>query len=100
MENKKIEMSAEFSDTGYMSGEGYYHMRFQFNDVIVDTADTFDGVGWETAVSSKGISWIIIRNGMNFKEALAQHGKIIYEVLKGKRRFKNREGEFETLREE
>jgi hypothetical protein len=26
---------------------------------------------------------------MNFEEALAEHGKVIYQLLSGKRRFKN-----------
>lgn len=95
MEQIKIyEMSADATSNGSLSGN--YHIRFQLNDIIIDTAYTFDA-DWETAICSENTNWVILKSWMDFDEALAFHGKVIYEVLKGKRRFKNSVGKFEEV---
>ena len=90
MKNDKSEdivMEAEFIETGFLFAP--YHIRFRYNNILIDTADTFDA-GWETAIMDRRIGeWYILKSFMNFEQALTEHGKVIYQILSGKRRFKN-----------
>ena len=72
-------------------------MKFEFNNIKIDTAETFNDIGWETAITDGVTEWIILQNGMNLKEALKEHGKVIAKVLSGQTRFKNAYGEIKTI---
>jgi hypothetical protein len=90
MKNDKSEdivMEAEFIDTDFAFAP--YHIRFRYNNILIDTSDTLDA-GWETAIQDTRIGeWYILKNYVFFDDALAGHGKVIYQILSGKRRFKN-----------
>lgn len=90
MDNEKLKnivMEAEFVKTDFAFAP--YHIRFRYNNIIIDTSDTLDAQ-WETAIKdTRTEDWYILKNFMNFEEALAEHGKVIYQLLSGKRRFKN-----------
>lgn len=84
---KNIKMEAVVSNKEYEGNR--YHLAFVYNNIIIDTADTFDA-GWETAIMDRRIGeWYILKSFMNFEQALTEHGKVIYQILSGKRRFKN-----------
>lgn len=69
---------------------------FYFGDIIVDTGHNFY-TNWRTSIKGRRCNWIVIKENMKFKEALAEQGKIIYKVLSGQRRFKNSKGKFEVV---
>ena len=85
-----VTMRAEFSQRGISRESPQMFMRFEYNDIIVDTAYTFDAA-WETAIFTKGGLYdiIILDTHMDFNQALAAHGKAIAAILSGKRRFRD-----------
>ena len=90
MDNEKLKnivMEAEFVKTDFAFAP--YHIRFRYNNIIIDTSDTLDAQ-WETAIKdTRTEDWCILKSFMDFDEALAEHGKVIYQLLSGERRFKN-----------
>ena len=85
-----VTMRAEFSQRGISRESTQMFMRFEYNDIIIDTAYTFDAA-WETAIFTKEglFDTIILDNFMDFNQALAAHGKAIASILSGKRRFRD-----------